>query len=588
MNGSTSKKNRLFLLNKIDKILFNSKWSQERFFIGLENMSLLKQKTSVCYQSTSRTKIDFKKKENLISFVGKLNSAKGYDIFGKTILRILDKHKNWKAIVVGDEPREKHFFQHKNLKIKGYMKHNQVLNLLKKVSISVVCSRWQEPFGRTSLEAASRGCAVIISKRGGLLETSKSAIKLNELNSNELQKQIERIILSKKRLIKLQKSNYNNFIFDHEYISNLIDIVRNSFFVKRNLNFNKDKTLKIMHITNLNNRFDGRLHYNTGRRLNNGFIRNGHNVLTLSDRDIIHNNKSFKDISGIRSLQSKIVDTFNNFKPDLLVLGHADRVSTNTLSRLKEIDKKLKMCQWFLDPLSKYGPDHENNTKRILDKIDFMDTTFLTTDPNSLDVDLKSSFFMPNPADKSFETLNNYKKDCPFDVFFAMSHGVHRGKLKSGKGDNREIFINKLIKRNKDIVFDVFGMNNVQPIWADQFLQKISNSYMGLNLSRGKPIKYYSSDRIAQLVGNGLLTFIDEKTHLNDFFSNDEIIFYKDINDLSYKLNKYKKDKKIGKKIAERGRNKYLKYFNSEIISDFILSKTFDFKSKNKFIWNKD
>ena len=60
------------------------------------------------------------------------------------------------------------------------------------------------------------------------------------------------------------------------------------------------------------------------------------------------------------------------------------------------------------------------------------------------------------------ETLNNYEKDCPFDVFFAMSHGVHRGKLKSGKGDNREIFINKLIKKNKDIIFDVFGMNKVQ------------------------------------------------------------------------------------------------------------------------------
>ena len=114
------------------------------------------------------------------------------------------------------------------------------------------------------------------------------------------------------------------------------------------------------------------------------------------------------------------------------------------------------------------------------------------------------------------------------------------------------------------------------------------NSKMGLNLSRGKPIKYYSSDRIAQLVGNGLLTFIDKNTHLDDFFSNDEIIFYKNINDLSYKLNKYKKDKKIGKKIAERGRNKYLKYFNSEIISDFILSKTFDLKSKNKFIWDKN
>ena len=54
-------------------------------------------------------------------------------------------------------------------------------------------------------------------------------------------------------------------------------------------------------------------------------------------------------------------------------------------------------------------------------------------------------------------------------------------------------------------------MNNIQPIWSDEFLQKLSNSSMGLNLSRGKPIKYYSSDRIAQLVGNGLLTFIDRK-----------------------------------------------------------------------------
>ena len=36
-------------------------------------------------------------------------------------------------------------------------------------------------------------------------------------------------------------------------------------------------------------------------------------------------------------------------------------------------------------------------------------------------------------------------------------------------------------------------------------LKKILKSKMGLNLSQGKPLKYYSSDRIAQLMGNGLL-----------------------------------------------------------------------------------
>ena len=131
------------------------------------------------------------------------------------------------------------------------------------------------------------------------------------------------------------------------------------------------------------------------------------------------------------------------------------------------------------------------------------------------------------------------KKIVIMMCFFAMSHGVHRGFLKRGKHDDREIFINKLIKMNKDVSFDVYGMNNIQPIWGDKFISRISNCYMGLNLSRGMPIKYYSSDRIAQLIGNGLLTFIDEKTYLSDFFSKNEIIFYNGINDLSEKLSKY-------------------------------------------------
>jgi hypothetical protein len=233
-------------------------------------------------------------------------------------------------------------------------------------------------------------------------------------------------------------------------------------------------------------------------------------------------------------------------------MGHADRVQRSTLERIKSRNKNLKISQWFLDPLSKYGPDHINNKKRILDKIDLIDKTFLTTDPKSLPFDLPNSHFIPNPCDHSFEILKNYEKDCNYDVFFAMSHGVHRGQLKSGKRDDREIFINKLIKKSSNLSFDVYGMNNVQPIWADQFINKISNSYMGINLSRGKPIKYYSSDRIAQIVGNGLLTFIDKKTYLSDFFSNDEMIFYKDIDDLVNKLEKFKKDKKTGKKIAKK------------------------------------
>ena len=232
-----------------------------------------------------------------ISFVGKLNSAKGYDLFGSAILKILDKYKDWKGIVIGDEPREKLTFQHKNLKILGFKSHRIVLNYFNVVSISVVCSRWDEPFGRTSLEASSRGCALIISNKGGLPETTNHALVLKKLTSEEIVNKIEFLIKNAKKRQSLQKKNYNGFIFTHEFITSLQDNIRfdilksRIFFINK---INKNSKLKILHITNFNERHNGRLHYNTGRRLNNGFIRLGHSVLEFSDRDIIKHYKSRK------------------------------------------------------------------------------------------------------------------------------------------------------------------------------------------------------------------------------------------------------------------------------------------------------
>ena len=129
-------------------------------------------------------------------------------------------------------------------------------------------------------------------------------------------------------------------------------------------------------------------------------------------------------------------------------------------------------------------------------------------------------------------------------------------------------------------------MRENQPVWADNFINKISQSKMGLNLSQGKPIKYYSSDRLAQLMGNGLLVFVDKKTKLNDFFSNKEIITYKNINDLAKKIIKYSINNKLRRSIAKRGRNKYFKYFNSTVIAEYILNKSFGIRNK-KYFWEK-
>ena len=586
MNGSRNTSERIELLNTTSKLIFNSKWSQDRFLEGLNKSEIDVNKLFVLYQSSKKVKVDFKNKKKIISFVGKLNSAKGYDLFGNAIIRILNKYKDWKGVVIGDEPREKHIFKHKNLKILGFKSHKYVLNNFTKSSISVVCSRWNEPFGRTSLEASSRGCAVIISNRGGLTETTEHAIILKKLTSEEVYSKIDFLIKNKKHRQTLQKKSYCGFKYSHEFITNLQDNIRYNSLGLRIFNVNKitkNTKFKILHITNFNERFDGRLHYNTGRRLNNGFIRSGHNVLALSDRDILKQNKAITDLRGKKYLNEKLIRCYENFKPDIIILGHADNVYRETLELLKNKDKYLKITQWFLDPLSKKGPDYKKNKDRISDKSDICDLNFLTTAPSALDFKLKNVFFIPNPCDESFEVLKNYDNDCQLDLFFAMSHGVHRGHLKTGKKDQREIFINRLMKMNLNISFDLYGMKNRQPVWGDEFLNKISNSKMGLNLSRGDPVKYYSSDRLTQLLGNGLLTFIDKKTNYDHFFTSKEMIFYNNLSDLSEKIQKYKKNNKERKTIARNGKMKYFKYFNSKIVSQYIINKTFEFKVTKNF-----
>ena len=94
---------------------------------------------------------------------------------------------------------------------------------------------------------------------------------------------------------------------------------------------------------------------------------------------------------------------------------------------------------------------------------------------------------------------------------------------------------------------------------------------MALNLSRGEPTKYYSSNRIASVVGNGLLTFIDKKVQMSDFFKENEIIFYENLNDLSDKIKFYSLNNQLRKKIAKNGKKKYFKLFSEIKITKYFI-----------------
>ena len=340
--------------------------------------------------------------------------------------------------------------------------------------------------------------------------------------------------------------------------------------------------IKILHITDLHFRHNGRLFYSTGKKINNGLILNGHNVLNISDRDLTSQKKNIFDIGSKKYLFNTIIENIENFKPEMILFGHVDRLSYLNFLELKNRYKKIKFAQWFLDPLIKNGPDYEKNKSRFFLKYQFCDANFITTSPSGIDfVNNHKAFFIPNPIDPSIDIYKNHLTDHKIDIFIAISHGQHRGILKKDFTDNRVKVINRLTKRAS---YNIFGYKN-NPVWGQNFFDELNKCSMAINLSRGEPIKYYSSDRLASLLGNGLLTFVHENYKYQDFFTKDEIVTFKNINDLNKKILYYKNNKRLMKKIASNGHKKAHKIFNNKIISDFIVRKTLGLNIVNRYSW---
>ena len=570
MKGSKTIDERIKLLNQVEKIIFVSEWVQKRFFQNLDH-KLINQ-TEVVYPSIGKSK-KLNKKNKKIVFVGKLNPSKGYDIYRDAIIKILDEFSDWRAYSIGDESRDKPVISHPNHDELGYLSHKRVLKFLSKTEIAVVPSRWEEPFGRTALEASSRGCATIISGRGGLKETTDSAVVLKKLDSHTIYLEIKKLIKNFYKRKKIQKNGRNNIKHSIKKNTKLIDQIREDCFPLLNINYIKNK-LKIINLYNQGQKLNHRLfNISLGKKFTNGFVRNGHDVLEISDRDYLRNNKSFSLIPNKNNFQNFLIESFKNYNPDILFFGHTKNITLETLDKLRSINKNIILSQWNEDPVMPSLKYSKQNISNINLYADLVDHNFITSHPSILKnkVNNKNFHFFFIPVDKNIERFEVYKLQPKNDLFYAMSHGVNRATLKHGTEDSRINFLDKLVKKIPNIKYDFYGFSNKQPIWGNDFNNALINSKMGLNLSRGQPTKYYSSNRIASIMGNGLLTFIDKKVGLSDFFNKKEIIFYSNINDLSDKLNFYSRNDKIRSKIAKNGRDKYFKLFNESKISKYII-----------------
>lgn len=352
--------------------------------------------------------------------------------------------------------------------------------------------------------------------------------------------------------------------------------------------------MRILHIGNGNEKHAGKRFYDVGRKLQHGLIRGNHNALFFSDRDAARKNGVLgTKLHGAQNANKLLLKVAQNFRPEMVLLGHADIISNDTLAQIREMLPSVRMAQFNVDPL--FRPE---NHQAILARVPYMDATFITTGGEVLKryaADGHVVSYMPNPVDAALEHYRCHEVELPvYDVFYA----VRAGTMDEAE-DNDRLRLPRYVRDNvTDIRTHYHGFDGAPECFGVDFYEAIGACAMGLNLShkhttKGEKImaseeeKYlYSSDRIAQYLGNGLLTFTERGFGLEDMFAEDDLVFFSGAQELADKIGYYKQHTHERMRIAGNGWRKAHEAHNAALIAHYMVDVTCGNTHSHDYQWD--
>ena len=241
MRGSSKVKERIFIAKNAAAVYFVSEYIKHCLLEGIkdnfENLHVLP-------NAIQRTLAENSIKEKEVLFVGRLVSAKGCHLYVDAIRELVKNNKDWTFKIIGTPKAgqgtlstdySKNLIKDfeslgPNTEYLGFVTNTKVSEYLKKASILVVPSIWQEPFALTALEGMCNGAAVIASKVGGMAEMLIDiGLLIEDIDAEKLKQAINSLILDE----KLLKSYQDNSWYKYQY--NQKDIVKKQDFIRRKI-----------------------------------------------------------------------------------------------------------------------------------------------------------------------------------------------------------------------------------------------------------------------------------------------------------------------------------------------------------------
>jgi hypothetical protein len=345
------------------------------------------------------------------------------------------------------------------------------------------------------------------------------------------------------------------------------------------------RPLRILHVANFT--VERRTsYYSVSFKLTNGLVRAGHNVVNLNDREVARaatplGSRAF----GVGAANRKLLRLADALRPDLVLFGHADIIRPETLATMRTRLPDARFAQWNVDQITL-----SDNVRRIRSKLDLVDHTFVTTageELAKLGRDGHPVAYMPNPVDPSIERSRAFdfpREALHADIFFASSTGA-APRHHCGIETTADATARLITEGVPGIRTDFPGLGETPLKYGTAYEGVLESTAMALNLSRRNDTYLYSSDRIAQLMGSGLLTFIDRATGFDLFFREDEAGFYGTEAELVDKIRFYYQHDNVRREVASAGWARYHRLFDSSRVARFMLAAIYGEMDAPAFDW---
>jgi hypothetical protein len=338
--------------------------------------------------------------------------------------------------------------------------------------------------------------------------------------------------------------------------------------------------MRVLHIAYQQLRRYGKTRVSWAQKLTHGLIKNDHFVQVFSDRDVA----AFEAPFGFRDLgkgkaNKRLLETVAAFDPDLVIAGHCDIISNATLKQIRRLKPGVTIVHCNNDPL--FVPE---NVTRIKHRAQVVDAVFVSTGRRELEI-FKGCrarlYHMPNPVDPAVETLDNSdRSDLPIDLLFCSNSNDHTKRLEMVKSLKDELA--------EKLNFKTYGSFGEAPVWGRDYDRALGQTRMGLNLNRQDGDYWYSSARMAQLGGNGILQFTHSGPRFDELFPAESIVYFNDRDDLLAAIREFYNDDDKRCAWAARARQFFHEKMNNTLYAQYIVEAGLQIPFSSDYVWAQD